>query len=304
MDLKVSNRGGHNKQAVGTHGYVDEVDEDRLICAAAIKYQKLAGIETIDVTPGRCSTNVDLAYGVNKANAANVDLFISHHLNATPGGFGVEVCYLSAKGKVYADRICAKISALGFKNRGSKLRKNLYELNQAHAPAIIIESFFVDCKSDVDLYHKLGADAIGKAIAEGILGHSIATKTVTSTVTAKVSSYTPVKLGEVTATTLNQRDHANASSAIVSTFKKGDIVHVYGLVDGFYSVVEHKIGKWISAEYVKDITPKVTPVVKPVVAPTGQLYKVQTGAFSSKTNAENETERLEKLGIETTIKLV
>ena len=175
--MLVADRGGHNPQAVGTHGYVDEVIEDRKINSASIKYQKLAGCKTIDVTPGRCDMNTDLAYGVDKANDAHVDLFCSHHLNATVGGYGVEVCYTSDSGKEYAERICASISALGFRNRGSKYRPNLYELHNTSAPAVIIESFFVDSKHDVDLYHKLGADAIGKAIAEGIVGHKIVTPT-------------------------------------------------------------------------------------------------------------------------------
>lgn len=113
--------------------------------------------------------------------------------------------------------------------------------------------------------------------------------------TAKVSSYTAVKLGEVTATTLNQRDHASASSPIVSTFKKGAIVHVYGLVNGFYSVLENKVGKWISAEFVKDITPVVAPVATPV---TNEVYRVVTGSFSDEANADKRIAELKALGVD------
>jgi len=121
-------------------------------------------------------------------------------------------------------------------------------------------------------------------------------KQLTSTVTAKVSSYTPVKLGEVTATKLNQRDHADVTSAIVSSFKKGDVVTVYGLVNGFYSVSEHKVGKWISAAYVKDITPAV---VAPVPTPmTNEVYRVVTGSFNDEANADKRIEELKKLGVD------
>jgi len=292
--MNIGHRGGHNEQAQGANGFVNEVVVDRLIDATVDKYLKIDGNETVNCTPGRCESLVDLAYGVNKANAAKVDIFDSNHVNAG-GGHGCEVCYVSAKGKVIAERVCAKVVALGFQNRGVKLRTGLYELNNAKAPAIIVEPFFLDTQSDVDIYKKVGADAIGRAIAEGIAGHTIAT---TSTVTAKVSSYTPVKLGEVTATTLNQRDHASVTSAIVSTFKKGAIVHVYGLVNGFYSVLENKVGKWISADYVKDITPVV--VVAPIItkAESNEIYRVVTGSFSDEANADKRIEELKNLGVE------
>jgi hypothetical protein len=38
---------------------------------------------------------------------------------------------------------------------------------------ILVECFFCDDQDDYNLYAKLGADAIGKAIAEGVVGHEI-----------------------------------------------------------------------------------------------------------------------------------
>jgi len=178
--MKIGHRGGHNEQAQGANGFVNEVVVDRLIDAAVDKYLKIDGNSTVNCTPGRCESRVDLAYGVDKANNAKVDIFDSNHVNAG-GGFGCEVCYVSTKGKVIAERVCARIVALGFNDRGVKERTGLYELNNADAPAIIVEPFFLDTKSDVDIYNRVGADRIGKAIAEGLVGHNIGENTITAT---------------------------------------------------------------------------------------------------------------------------
>jgi len=228
--MRISDRGGHNRQVPGAAKYVDEITEDRKINAAAIKYQKLNGDTAIDVTPGNCSSPVDLAYGVNKSNNAKVDLMVSNHVNAG-GGHGVEVIYFhgSAKGKLYAERVCAAIVKLGFTNRGAKAdTRGLYELKNTKMACIIVEPFFVDSVSDVALYHKVGADAIGKAIAEGIAGHSI-----------------------------------NVKAPVVAK-----------------------------------------PVVKPIVAPTGQLYKVQAGAYKTKAEADKAVAELKKKGVDSFTKLV
>jgi N-acetylmuramoyl-L-alanine amidase len=167
-------RGGHSLDVRGASGVVDEVTEDRKITAKVIEYLKLDGNEVLDATPSNSGTSIiDLSVPVNKANSWGADYFASIHLNAG-GGHGVEVLYKSAKGKEYAERIVNKIAELGFTNRGAKADvRGLYEFNHVIAPNNIIEVFFCDSQSDVDLYNKLGIDVIAKAIAEGIVGHSI-----------------------------------------------------------------------------------------------------------------------------------
>ena len=111
----------------------------------------------------------------NYANIHKVDLFVSIHLNAG-GGKGVEVLYSpgSVKGKEYATRVSNSMCKLGFVNRGAKSDvRGLYELKYTTMPAIIVETLFCDSAIDVILYQKLGADILGKAIAEGIVGHAI-----------------------------------------------------------------------------------------------------------------------------------
>lgn len=107
--MNIACRGGHNAQATGANGIVNEVVEDRKITASVINWLKIDKNEVIDVTPGDCVSSIDLAYGVNKANNLNADLFCSIHLNAANGqGKGTEVLYYgsSAEGKVLATRVC------------------------------------------------------------------------------------------------------------------------------------------------------------------------------------------------------
>ena len=173
--MKIAIRGGHNVQSQGANGILNEVVEDRKIYASVMKWLKLDKHEVIDVTPYSCVSAEDLKRGVSDANIHKCDVFVSIHLNAG-GGKGTEVLYHanSAKGKEFATRVCNCMDKLGFVNRGAKSDvRGLYELKHTNMPAIIVEAFFCDSAADVVIYQKVGVDALGKAIAEGIVGHSI-----------------------------------------------------------------------------------------------------------------------------------
>jgi len=173
--MKIADRGGHNPQSQGANGIVNEIIEDRKILASTNKWLKIDNQEVTDVTPGNCVSAEDLKYGVDQAKLHKADIFASIHLNAG-GGKGAEVLYslASTQGKELATRVSNSIAKLGFVNRGAKIdSRGLYELRRTPMPAIIIECFFCDSKIDVELYNKVGADKLGKAIAEGIVGHEI-----------------------------------------------------------------------------------------------------------------------------------
>lgn len=186
---KIAIRGGHNYLAVGAKALLDEVTEDRKIYPYVIKYLKIAGYEVLDVTPGNMDSDSDLSYGVAKANAWGADLFASIHLNKAynsyTGALGTEVYVYSTNDKyndeVYAKRVVDKIASLGFKNRGVKVNPQLYELKNTKMNAMIVECFFLEATEDVALYKKLGPEALGKAIAEGIVGKTISVPQSTST---------------------------------------------------------------------------------------------------------------------------
>ena len=175
--MKIAVRGGHNFLATGCEGLINEVVEDRKVKDSIIKYLKQLGHEVLDVTPGNMDSDSDLAYGVNKANSWGADLFISDHFNKVynsyNGALGTEVWIYSKSDNITLDeevgaRIVKAMAGLGFKNRGVKEDKELYELRATKMASIIVETCFVEATEDVALYKRLGPDAIGKAIAEAI----------------------------------------------------------------------------------------------------------------------------------------
>ena len=175
--MKISVRGGHVPKVTGARGIIDELTEDRKVKDSIIKHLKLLGCEVLDVTPPDNTTtlNVDLSYGVNKANSWGADLFVSIHFNKAydiyNGCLGSEVCVYSSFDT--AQRVVNELAKLGFKNRGQKIRNNLYELNHTKMKAMIIEVCFVEATGDVVLYKELGHDLIGKTIALAVTNKKI-----------------------------------------------------------------------------------------------------------------------------------
>ena len=174
--MKIAIRGGHCPKATGAKGIIDELTEDRKVKDSVIKYLRMLGYDVLDVTPPDfTSSNVDLYYGVSKANNWGADLFISIHFNKAydsyNGALGSEVCVYSSFDT--AQRVVNGLSSLGFKNRGQKIRTRLYELRNAVMKAMIIEVCFVESIVDVALYKQLGHDLIGKTIAESIANKKI-----------------------------------------------------------------------------------------------------------------------------------
>lgn len=175
--MKIAVRGGHNYQATGASGFLNEVKEDRQVTKYLIDYLKKLGHIVIDVTPGDCDTNSDLVFGVSKANTNKVDLFISIHFNAaytTTQSMGCEcVTFGDTESNIYATRICDKLSNIGFKNRAVKTNKSLYELKNTVMPSVIVEVCFVDSSADATLYNLLTPQKVARAIAEGIANKPI-----------------------------------------------------------------------------------------------------------------------------------
>lgn len=222
---------GHNpdgKVACGACGIIKESTEARKVVKYLIEYLKSAGNTAYDCTcnDGKSQSDV-LVKIVKKCNKHEVDLDVSIHFNCGVSDkkgngktTGVEVLINSAssKAKPYAERICKKVSALGFKNRGVKVRNNLYVLKHTNAPALLVECCFVDDKDDCSLYN---AKKMAKAIAEGIIGKAINEE---NQGTFKV---------RVIADTLKIRKGPESKYNAVGTVKKNDV----------YTIVE-KSGKY------------------------------------------------------------
>jgi N-acetylmuramoyl-L-alanine amidase len=176
--MKVVISSGHGKYVRGASGYIDEVDEARLVVEEAARALRAmgVGVETFhdDVSH---SQNENLERIVGFHNSNDRDLDISVHFNSTGTGatsrpIGTEVLYVSSAGQGHATAVVNSIcSATGLINRGAKKRTDLYFLNQTEEPAILIETCFVDSKADTDIYHAKFTEICG-AIAAAIAGEA------------------------------------------------------------------------------------------------------------------------------------
>lgn len=176
--MKICIHAGHNKPgaiACGAVGLIDESKEARLVVTEMSRLLKNTGHTVIDTTvnDGK-SVNDVLKKIVSKTNDCMADLNISIHFNAgakdTKGnkrstGFEVLATEFSGIKKTIGDKMCKNVEKLGFKNRGLKVRDNLYFLNKTKTKSLLVECCFVDDKDDVELYnYKTMAKALVDAI--------------------------------------------------------------------------------------------------------------------------------------------
>ena len=172
--MKINVHAGHTKQsgmAPGASGIVHESKEDRKIANYLIKVLRKRGHTVYKTTSNGNNARDNLHRIVNKCNKHEVDLDISIHLNCYDGsasGTETLIYKSTSKAKPYADKINYNLVKLGFKNRGVKVRGDLYVLHWTNAPALLIETFFCDSKADCKLYKKLGYKKVATAIANAI----------------------------------------------------------------------------------------------------------------------------------------
>ena len=155
--------------AVGPEPYgIDEVDEARRVVPAVADYLRKLGHEVVEFFENDAKTQQDnLENIVAFHNSQTRNLDVSIHFNAyipTDGGRGTEVLHVSQE--ALATKVAAAIAeASGLINRGAHKCSDLYFLNMTDAPAILIETAFVDAEADVEQYER-NFDAICKAIAD------------------------------------------------------------------------------------------------------------------------------------------
>lgn len=247
--MKINVHAGHGKdgsKSCGAVGLIKESTEARKVKDLVIKYLKSAKHTVYDCTvdTGKDASDI-LTKIVKKCNEHTVDLDVSIHFNAgvtdTKGNgktTGTEVLIYSdtSKAKDEAKRVCEKLAKIGFKNRGVKVRNDLYFLKKTKAPSMLIEVCFVNDKDDVKLY-QANIDKISKSIAEAIIN-----KTITTT------SFKEYKV-KVTASALNVRKGASTKYSRVDMLYKGEVVTIKKVSSGW-----GYIGKgWISLDYTKRV---------------------------------------------------
>ena len=189
---------GHNpagKVACGAVGLINESTENRRVKDEVISQLRELGHIVYDCTVDNGSGQSDVLNRiVAKCNAHAVDLDLSIHFNSgaadqrgngkTTGVESLIYSAGSASGSV-AERVCAAVADLGFRNRGVKYRPDLRVLKSTKAPAILIECCFVDDKDDVGIYDYF---SMASAIVKGITNQSV----------QNVPETAPVESGEET----------------------------------------------------------------------------------------------------------
>ncbi|WP_368658686.1 N-acetylmuramoyl-L-alanine amidase [Metabacillus halosaccharovorans] len=198
---------GHGLYVRGASSYIDEVNEARKIVKQVADYLKELG-STVHVFHDNTSRtqrdNINTI--VRTHNSKSRDLDVSVHLNAankTNDPRGVEVLYYSDGNRDIADKVSKAISkASGLKNRGAKKRTNLGFLKGTDKPAILIEVFFLDSNTDVEIY-KAKFNEICKSIAESLSNKQLNNDTKTVQVSSQPKTETeprkvwyPVNVGD------------------------------------------------------------------------------------------------------------
>ncbi len=170
--MKIGINCGHTvsgQPGCGAVGYIDESVETRRDGRPLMEILRQMGHTVYDCTNDYApSTSSNLGQIVDMANARPLDLFVSIHFNSG-GGRGTEVFTYGGKQHKEAVAVCEKLHALGFVNRGVKDGSELWVVHRSEAKAILVEVCFVDT-ADVELYKRLGADTVARAIAEAITG--------------------------------------------------------------------------------------------------------------------------------------
>ena len=168
--MKIGLRGGHSKNCVGAVGIVNEYEQMQEFFKQISIVLTAYGHTVIDCNSNGSTENAELSEGAAKANNANVDLFISLHMNAFDGtGNGTEALVSSENSKAlqYAKKLCENFSELGFKNRGVKFQK-LYEMNHVNAPNIIFEICFCDSQKDIEIYNQYSWEQLAYSFCNAI----------------------------------------------------------------------------------------------------------------------------------------
>lgn len=252
--MKINIHAGHNpdgKTACGAVGILKESTQARAIVKETIAILKAAGHTVYDCTCSNGTSQSDvLSKIVKKCNAHDVDIDVSVHLNSGAGdqkgngkttGAEVLIAASDSKAKAAAERTVKEIASLGFKNRGIKTRPDLYVLKHTKAPAMLIESCFVDDKDDAKLFN---AKKIAQAIAKGITGKE--TQKETKPAAAKAESATKNKKVKVTAKSgLNCRKGPGASYGVVCTYAHGKELTISEEKNGWGKTSKG----WVSLKY-------------------------------------------------------
>lgn len=170
--MKIGLRAGHSPNCLGAV----ELRNEWACMNELYKYVE-ATLKEYGHTVINCNTTAgtqdqELFAGVSRANANNVDLFMSLHMNCSDGnGHGVEAWTYNrfSRANAIAERLCKNFSTLGLYNRGVQYNSNYYEMRHADAPNIIFETMFCDNAHDINkVWSPTSYEKMGRLIANAI----------------------------------------------------------------------------------------------------------------------------------------
>ena len=137
-------------------------------------------------------------------------------------------------------------------------------------PAIICETCFTEATKDIEIYHKVGADILGKLIANGINGSDIivpktpvndlnninqTSQSDDSTLKQDVNKPADIEnkdiYGIVTASVLNVIDKASLDGNIICTLKKDDKVKLAVKIGDWWNIYYGEHEGFIYSKYIK-----------------------------------------------------
>ena len=122
--------------------------------------------------------NITLKKRCEIANESKCDIFVSIHLNSSDNSKanGIETLhYDSSRSQKLASLVQEKlIKATGARDRGTKIRNDLYVLKHTHMPAILVETGFISHKEEgLKLNDPQYQILLCKAILEGLEGFDV-----------------------------------------------------------------------------------------------------------------------------------
>lgn len=166
---------GHGGSDPGATGYVVEKTANLHMAQACCNYLVFNGIH-VGMSRTR-DENDPVTDEVKECNEFNPDLAVDIHNNSGGGdGFEVYYHYKGGTSKTLAERIEAEVKKIGQNSRGIKTKVNdsgkdyFAFIRETKCPAVIVEGFFVDNKTDAEIADTLAEQKqFGIAYARGIL---------------------------------------------------------------------------------------------------------------------------------------